>query len=507
MYRKWTSRKSTTLDETAIDKSDVNPVYTVHRADLEPVVARKQALRLLATYTFLWLPVHCGICWLASYSLGLAAASVMVAAAAAFAVALAKYLALEDLLQKLPLLIVLGLVFVCLFYLTSQPNLKWLVGAEFFGTLLILITLISVLGGLYRPMVAAYQTVTLKTPFRDLCVAAVAMLISLGLAALAQILPQFGFTLLMCAAAGSYSGLVVLEYAAWARANPNVSLERAQAFTEPTAVSGEPTSASKAENHSGTALLGTTLFGLGFGIVTVCKIHLSSPSPRLSRFLLLLTEKEPEKISKLFPIFFLLGIVAIPFGLYLTASSLNALKLANPLSGLRHALDALVVFLTYPETKHPLVHKVCTPWLRPVSVRMAVTGLALVTTATAFFSQPEKLPLADPITKSVAKASPPPTSPNPPFVGAQDAELARILGFPLDDVRARPLEQSPKAMPPAPAEQPHSDAGVPQFVLDAVAVVVGPPVFIYLMIWFVGLTVLPIHFNYFEQPQSQSPPA
>lgn len=174
MSRKWTARKHTTLDEAAIDAPKFARAYPVYRADPEPGTARRQALRLLVAYTFLWLPVHGGICWLASHSPGLAAAAVIVIAAAALAVAFAKWLALEDLLQKLPLLLVFVLVFVGLAFLPSLPNLGWPGGIEFFGVFLIFITVITALGGLYRPMAAAYQTVTLKTPSRDLCVGAAA---------------------------------------------------------------------------------------------------------------------------------------------------------------------------------------------------------------------------------------------------------------------------------------------------------------------------------------------
>ncbi|MBX9584628.1 MAG: hypothetical protein K2X87_30365, partial [Gemmataceae bacterium] len=106
---------------------------------------------------------------------------------------------------------------------------------ELLGGVLILVTVVSILGSLYRPLSAAYQTVTLKIPFRDLCVAAAAMLVSLGLAALGQTLPRPALPILTCALAGALAGLVVVEYAAWARANPGRSLERARAFDGPPA--------------------------------------------------------------------------------------------------------------------------------------------------------------------------------------------------------------------------------------------------------------------------------
>lgn len=507
MPRKWTARKQTTLDETAIDTAKFARAYPVFRADPEPAIAHRQALRLLATYTFLWLPIHCGICWLVSYSLGLAVALVTVSAAAAFAVAFAKWLALEDLLQKLPLLLVLGLVFAGLAFFTSQPNPRWLGGAEFFGTFLILIMLVSVLSGLYRPMAVAYQTVTLKTPLRDLCVGAVAMLVSLGLAALAHVLPKFGFTLLASAILGGYAGLVVLEYAGWARANPNLSLERAKAFAKPAVVPGQTAAAKDNENDSYGAFYGAILCGLGYGLLTVFHQNLSSPSPGLHRLLRSLTEKEPEKVPEVFAMMMLLGLYAVLFGLYKVASALHALKPANPLLGSRLAWNALVVFLTYPEAKHPLVHKFRMYWLRPVSVRMAVTGLALLTVATAFFAA-EKLPSTDQEAKSAAKTlQPPPQPASPQFVRAGGAEAKGIFGLSPDESYDRPFSLPPTQTPPPPADQPPSVSGVPRFALNAVALVVGPLAFLYAMIWFVGLTVLPTYFNYFEKPQVPSPPA
>ncbi|MBY0398053.1 MAG: hypothetical protein K2X91_16520, partial [Thermoleophilia bacterium] len=216
MSRKWTARKLSTLDEAAIAAGAFAPAYPLHRAGPEPAAARRQVLRLFTAFTLLWLPVHCGICWLSTNSLGLATGAVHVIAAALIAVALAKWLALEDMLQTLPLLLVLGLIGLGLVYFTSSPPPRWgQGGADFFLGLFILVAVVSVLGGLYRPMAAAYQTVTLKTHFRDLCVGGAAMLLSLGIVAVAHALPKFGMEVLACALAGGYAGIVVVEYAAW----------------------------------------------------------------------------------------------------------------------------------------------------------------------------------------------------------------------------------------------------------------------------------------------------
>src|SRR5258708_24788873 len=55
--------------------------------------------------------------------------------------------------------IVVALVFVGFAFLTSQPPSTWgFGGIEFIGTVFVLIAVVSVLGGLYRPAAAAYQT-------------------------------------------------------------------------------------------------------------------------------------------------------------------------------------------------------------------------------------------------------------------------------------------------------------------------------------------------------------
>lgn len=214
MSRIWTARKATTFEAAAVGDA-AEPAFPLDRAGPEPAAATRQALRLLVAYAFLLLPLHCGICWLSTHSLGLAAGVVLVAAAAALAVALAKWLALDDLLQKLPLLVVLALIGLGLVYLPSLASPSGaLRSPEFFGVLFIVIVAASILGSLYRPLAATYQAVTLKTPFRDLCVAAGAVLGSLALVTAAHALPRFALGVLACTVCGAYAGLVVTEYAA-----------------------------------------------------------------------------------------------------------------------------------------------------------------------------------------------------------------------------------------------------------------------------------------------------
>ncbi|MBX9584627.1 MAG: hypothetical protein K2X87_30360 [Gemmataceae bacterium] len=129
MSRQWTARKTTPLNEPAVDPAAFAPAYPLFRAGPEPAAAGKEALRFLTGFTLLGVPVHCGICWLAGHSLGLATAAVLVTVAALLAVALARWLALEDLLQRLPLLLLLGLVGVGLVFITSLPTKSWGEGA------------------------------------------------------------------------------------------------------------------------------------------------------------------------------------------------------------------------------------------------------------------------------------------------------------------------------------------------------------------------------------------
>ena len=77
MSRKSTARKLASLDEAAINCEKFARSFPFFRADQEPAAASKQVVRLLFAFTFLWLPVHAGVCWLATKSLGLVAVAVL----------------------------------------------------------------------------------------------------------------------------------------------------------------------------------------------------------------------------------------------------------------------------------------------------------------------------------------------------------------------------------------------------------------------------------------------
>ena len=104
MAREWSARKTTPLVEGAIDPSDFRAAFAFVREGLALPEARKQVLRLLAAYTLIFLPLQVGVYILAARSVGLAAAISLVLAAALAAIAVARWLGLDELLQKLPLL-------------------------------------------------------------------------------------------------------------------------------------------------------------------------------------------------------------------------------------------------------------------------------------------------------------------------------------------------------------------------------------------------------------------
>ena len=497
MYRKWSARRQSTLDISAIDTGTFSKAYVLDRATLEPAAALRLVLQLLTAFTFLWLPVHCGICWVSTYSLALAGTAVGITAAALLSVALAKWLALDEVLQKLPLLLILALVGVAFVFFSSQPLSRWgWGGLDFYGALFIIIVLVSIAGNLYRPVSAAYQTVTLKTRFRDLCVAAAAMLLSLGIVAVAHSLPRFGMDILTCTLAGGYAGLVVTEYAAWARANPKQSLERTMSFGKlGRDAKGKPRDVIGSRG----ATFGAALFGLAAGLFSAVLENIQSPTSEFCRFVFVLAEKDTEKVRDVIGVMVLLSIVGMFFGLILTGSSLSGLRPGNPFLSLRLAGQAIALFLTYPETTHPLIHRLHIPWLRPVSVRMALTGLILITVATATYAPVER-PREERAKEESDRPLPPPmtTPPTPRFALPEDEKIGRANGLQQDLWPAPVFPPVPEPVKPEPLVTPSIEARGGKLLSLLFGLVFGPPLFLFVMVWFVGITVLPTYFRYFE---------
>lgn len=507
MSRRWIARKTTEFDAAAVRPEAYASPYPVFRAGPEAAAARREVLRLLTGFTLLALPLHCGIGWLAGHSLGLATAAVLVTVAATLAVAVARWLGHDELLQRLPLLLVLGLVGVGLVFVSSLPTSVWQGGGlGLIGVLLLIITVVSVLGSLYRPLAATYQTVTLKIPFRDLCVAAAAMLVSLGLAAASQSCPRVVPPVLACALAGGLAGLVVVEYAAWARANPSTSLERGRAFDGPVADAGGKPRRPAGPIDGRAALLGAGLFGLCYGLVSTLPSHgaewlrLLRPPEGWSQ------EQATEALAAVFGV----GLVGMPCGWVWASSALNGLRLMNPLVAPRVAWDALAVFLTYPEAAHPLAHRISTPWLRPLSVRLGGAGVVLAAVATASTTPPES-PKAAPETAAAPAArpaAPPPQRPRA-VIPEDDGVGPGWGGNPFGN---SPFDRTPPGWgqppePPAviPESRPLGD-GVPRFVRSTLVAAVAGPVLLYTLVVVLGAAVLPTYFHYFESPQSSALP-
>lgn len=516
MSRQMTARKKTTFNEAAVEPAAFAPLFPLFRAGPEPAAAGKQALRLLTGFTLVGLPVHCGICWLAGQSLGLAVVAVLALAAALLAVALARWLALDDLLQRLPLLVLLGLAGLGLVFVASLPARGWVPGGmEMWGLIFILIAVVSVLASLYRPLAGAYQTVTLKMPFRDLCVTAAAMLVSLALAVAAQTLPRPVLPLLTCVLGGALAGLVVVEYAAWARANPARGLERLKAFDEPPVPARGTTPRKPPKTFDArTAVRGAAAFGLCYGLFTTITQFGIGPTSELHRMLPPPQPGETASPSEFLATVALFSLVGLPFAWVGVSSALNALRAPNPVLALRVAWDAIVVFLTYPGASHPLAHRLHTPWLRPQSVRLAATCVVLLTSATTFIAPAVESPKADP-EKKVPATQPAYQPPAPQYLPPADPWLARTERGTRDDfadaitgpspVPFGPTPAMPYGPPPTATAPPASESRpiatrVTDFAAAAVVAAVGPPAFVLLMVWFVGLAVLPTYFSYFEKP-------
>lgn len=512
MSRLWTARKLSTLNEAALGSAAA--AYPVFRAGPDRAEAGKQTLRLVTAFTLIGLPAHCLVCWLAAHSLGLAAAAVLITAAALLAVAVARWLGLDDLLQRLPLLLVLGLAGVALVYFTPLPSPGgWATGGpEFMGVFFLLIVGVSVLGSLYRPLAAAYQSVTLRVPFRDLCVAAAGLLASLALAALGRTLPPEAFTLVITTISGAFAGLVVVEYAAWARANPACDLGRLAAFIpkQPKPAAAKTGKKPVAWFRPGEAVLAATLTGVCYALVTAAVTRGVGPGSDLYRLFPPSATDDPAATAELLDTITLLSLPGLLFGLVWASAALNAGRMPNPPLALRLAWDAVSVFLTYPDTAHPLAHRLHFRWLRPQAVRLTLAGVALLTVATAVVTPKTSAKAA----ATEAKAAPSPASPwaapPPPQFNPgwdQDAPFRRSL-----DPAARwgAGDAPPPWLPPAPpAAEPKaapasSGPGVIAYAQAALAAAVFGPVFFLMMVAFVGASVLPVYYRHFERPK---PPA
>jgi hypothetical protein len=482
MSRQWTARKSTSVIETAINPTGYNAAYPLFRAGFGPAAARTLAFRVLLAYTLLALPLHCGVYWLTAWSFGLGAFTVVGVSVLMGAFAVAKWLGLDDLLQKLPLLLVLVVVGVALLYLGSTsrtPSANG--GLDFFGTTLIVIAAVSILGNLFQPLRSAYSTLTLKTSARDLGIAAVGLYSSLALACLGQNLTPGLCILAACLFLGWFASLVVFEYAVWLQANPDRSPTPVRGWNAPRTLA----------NRRGAVLFGGLTAGLGFGLgVLSLKSHAGSSAGDSA---------------------FIAGWSAAIFfgGVFLIHFVLDTLRPDFSRAVFRIAGDALVVFLSCPDTNHPLAHRLVTWWLRPRAVRLVLTGLVLSATSTMLLTH-TKLPS---VTKDAAEktgsATPQIPAAPPHLPPGGDAPFERHLGRGLDPherfhvvppVTPQPSFGRTNQPDAAPAESKNSSPILTDILAGIVALAIAPPLFLYALVVLVGVYALPRYHARYESP-------
>ncbi len=492
MSRQWTARRTTALVESEIEPSDFRATNPLYRAGPELTDARRHVLRLFAAHALVLLPLQVGVYFLAAHSLGLTVSVTLVIAAVLAAVALAKWMRLEDLLQKLPLLVLLALVGIGLLYLTARSTrARDAGGIEFFGTLFIVIAIVSILGNLYQPLAAAYQTLTLKTPARDLAIAAVGLVVSLALAAFGQAIPQRAALLLAFTLTGGYASVVVVEYVAWMRANPDRSLDRP----------GQERDVQK--SHTGSALVFGLVTGLGYGLFVTLLVRPPQGSPWTDPTEFLTFKSDGLTTVRLWCLaFFIGGIVGTNF-------ALNTLRPPRHTgANLRLAFDALVVFLTYPNTSHPLAHRMNAKWLRPLSVRLVLTGLVFSAATNALLSSTRRADLvpnsekdivAEPLGGAMPGARLRAGENLPPFGGWHAGFGNGPASFPTPDGQPRTTSTE--------TTDGNAETIAERFISSAAILVLFPPALIYALVFTLGAIALPHYYHRYEAPAVHGPAA
>lgn len=487
MSRKWTARKTTSVIESAISPAGYNAAYPVFRAGFGPAAARTLAFRMLTAYTLLALPLHCGVYWLTAWSFGVGAFTVIAVSVLLGAFAVAKWLGLEDLLQKLPLLLVLVLVGVAILYLGSTSRTPPVNGGlDFFGTTLIVIAAVSILGSLFHPLRSAYATLTLKSSARDLGIGAVGLYGSLALASLGQNLNPALSMLAACLCVGWFASLVVFEYVVWLQANPDRSPTPDRGWNAPP----------KLLNRRGAVLFGGLAAGLGFGLGMLgSKAALASSSAGETAFV----------VGWAGAIFF--------GGVLLIHAALGTVRPDFSRAVFRIAGDAIVVFLSCPDTTHPLSHRIVTWWLRPRAVRLVLTGLVLSATGTMLLSQAKSPSATKDTSAKTSSAAPRVTVPPPHFPLDGDVPFARPIQRGINpherfhvppEVVPAPTFALPLQPDAPPAESKGSASVLTDILATVVALAIVPPLFLYALVVLVGVYALPrYHARYESEHRSE----
>lgn len=493
MSRQWTRRRLTPLNRDALDPEAFARAYPLFRADpITPGAANKEALGLVLTFTCLALPFHLAMKGLAAFSLPLAAGVGGAVAAGLVAVAVARRLGLDDLLRKLPLVLlaVLAAYGLYLFSAVRKEQMGW-GGVEWVGLFLLITTVASVAASFYQPAAAAYRAVTQGTPVPTLATAAALTALSTGLAGLSQATPWFVQAAVACVAVFGYAGLVLFEYAAWVKADPALDLS-AQLAQVAAARTEHERGKLTLPARQGRRFLGEAVQAGGlFALYLVCGDGFLRPDSELPQ---LLATIEPHKAQENRE--FLLGLCLIGGGFFLVEvfSASGTLCKARTLEGLPSLFlgwKPLAVFLIYPDTRQPLAHRLRFRWLRPKAVRLGLTAAVLL-----LIPSVNSRPVAPPTPATSPSIPPPFTAPPAEELHPADADLAVALGV-SPDAWARRNQQPALAFSPAPpamaAGAKPSESAPPPFLFILFLAVVGPPAVVYSAVAALGVFILPTY--------------
>ena len=495
MSRQWTRRRLTPLNGAALDPEAFAQAYPLFRADsTDPTAANKEALGLLLTFVCLALPFHLAMRWLAASSPVLAAGVGGAAAIGLLVVALARRLGLDDLLRKLPLVLLVVLLAYGLHLLTAvrKDQVGW-GGFEWVGMFLLITTIASVAASFYQPAAAAYRTVTQRTPVPALVTAAAVTALSVGVAVLGRATPWFVQAGVACVLAFAYAGLVLFEYAAWVKADPalDLSAQLAQVADAKTDIERDRLTLSP---RQGRRFLSQVMhIGFMVAALSVFGDSLLSPGSELTQFITSLDPEGTDKIPEFYLLACLTAGVFLPLFLLFASDELNAARFPLGIPSLFLAWRPLAVFLTYPDTCHPLAHRLRFRWLRPKAVRLGLTaGLLLIIP-----SVNNRPPASTPPTVTGHTAPPILTPPPVERQHPGDAELARILGVSPDEW-ARGGQPAASAFTPAPSAPTAAgaaprDPAPPPFLVVLFFAVVGPPAVVYLAVAALGVLILPAY--------------
>lgn len=504
MSRQWTRRRQTPLNGEALDPEAFAQAYPLFRADpVTPGAANKEALGLVLGFTCLALPFHLAMKWLTAFSLPLAAGIGGAVAVGLLAVAVARRLGLDDLLRKLPVVLIVVLVAYGLYLLSTARREQTLWGGvEWVGLFLLITTVASVAASFYQPAAAAYRTVTQGTPVPTLVTASAVTALSVGVAVLGQTTPLFVQQAVGCVVVFAYAGLVLFEYAAWVKADPASDLSTHLAQVAAAETDSERDALTLPPRRGWRFFWEAIEVGVMAAVLLVMGVSCLLPNSELPR---LLAALDPAAADQL-PEFFLCGSfvagLLLLLCLFTASGALDAAKLTQGVFSVFLAWKPLVVFLTYPDTRHPLAHRLRFHWLRPKAVRLGLTATVLLLIPSANNS-----PSATPTTSVTSPPAPSAVTPLPiERPHPMDADLARILGGSPDEW-ARAEQPPVRALTPTPPASTAADAGPsgfipPPFLVILFFAVIGPPAVVYLAVAILGVLILPAYHAIAKEAQT-----